>query len=247
MGNDLRNRVLIVDDEPDLREIIAFDFEAAGYVVDCAEDGLTAWKALSESKYDVVVSDIRMPNSDGVSLLKKVKSGGRGDVPVMVFITGYSDLSLDEAYHLGIDGFFSKPFDRRELVQNIKRLLTPPLERWKESANSEKNICIKKTYKNIDTAMKDGDLALGRGGLFLALQDNSGPVGTKVQLDLDFGESKIKGTGFIRWVRPKTTSTYKAGVGIEFLTLDSSSLQIINDLMEKMFSQNNSQAFIPRG
>jgi len=54
-------RILIVDDEPDLREILALDFEMAGYQVACAEDGKQALSMLEKEKFDAVISDVRMP------------------------------------------------------------------------------------------------------------------------------------------------------------------------------------------
>ena len=246
MSSEHKSRVLIVDDEPDLREIIAFDFEAAGYTVDCAEDGFTAWKALSEAKYDAVVSDVRMPNSDGISLLKKVKESGKSEEPVMVFVTGFTDLTVDEAFHLGIDGFFEKPFDRRELVRNIQRLLTPPLERWKKPIKKEKIFSVQMTFSTIEDAKKNSEFNLGRGGIFLACQKFTQPVGSRVNLDLDFDGSKIIGTGLVRWIRLKTSEDLKSGVGIEFESLDEPSLSLIGKLL-KANSQMNNKAFIPRG
>src|SRR5690242_4496861 len=102
--------VLVVDDEADLREIIAFDFEAAGYNVREAHNGSEALEIVKKESIDAVVSDIRMPVMGGLELLKNLRKLNSNPSPVVVFVSGYSDVTPEEAYHFGSEGIFAKPF-----------------------------------------------------------------------------------------------------------------------------------------
>ena len=78
----------------------------------------------------VILSDVRMPDGDGIELLEKVKEKNMF-LPVMMFITGFADITLEEAYEKGADAVFSKPFDRKALFEAVVRALQSMDERWK--------------------------------------------------------------------------------------------------------------------
>ena len=112
--------ILIVDDEPDLREILSFDFERMGYRVDTAAGGIEALAKFKENRYDLIITDIRMPQGDGLSLLKNLKL--LVDVPV-ICITGFSELSISSILEMGALGVFEKPFDRKKLHTAVFKVL----------------------------------------------------------------------------------------------------------------------------
>jgi DNA-binding NtrC family response regulator len=120
MSNDRRQtKVLIVEDDPDLRELLRLDFELAGYQATAAPSGKTALAALLATPAHVVVSDIRMPDGDGITLLKEVKA--RGIPSIVYLITGYADVSDRELLSMGCRGVFQKPFDIDALMTTIDR------------------------------------------------------------------------------------------------------------------------------
>src|SRR5262245_62156289 len=88
-----RLNVLVVDDEPDLREMVSFEFELKGHQVHSAENGSAAFDVFQKNPIDIVITDVRMPGGDGPELLDKVKSKNPA-VPV-IFITGFSDITLE--------------------------------------------------------------------------------------------------------------------------------------------------------
>jgi DNA-binding NtrC family response regulator len=109
--------VLIVDDEPDIVDAIGAVFEAQG----CrrilkASDGLSGFGAFLQHDVDLVVSDIRMPRSDGIELLKNIKRV-RPDFTGVYLMTGYSDARVDELLRLGARAVFKKPFDVDALLE----------------------------------------------------------------------------------------------------------------------------------
>ncbi len=115
-------RVLVVDDEEMIRENIGKFLERKGFEVLKAEDGLDAIKTLDGTKIDLVVSDVRMPNCDGIELLQNIQSQRNGRPP-LIFVTGYSSVSEEESIKMGALAVFSKPINRKELLAKINSAL----------------------------------------------------------------------------------------------------------------------------
>ena len=111
-------RVLIVDDEELLRDVLKETFEDAGYVVEEAGNGRVAFKMIQEHGYDCVVSDIRMPGGDGFELAQNIfqMSGVR---PKIFLVTGFSEVTLEKAHQFGVVDILEKPFDIRTLLQAV--------------------------------------------------------------------------------------------------------------------------------
>lgn len=113
-------KILVVDDDNDLRELIVQIFDSAEFETFAAKNGKEAIRIIEKTKLDVVLSDVRMPELDGVSLLKKIKEKS-SSLPVVFLITGYADLKPDEAKEMGAAGLVSKPFDRDKLMTAIEK------------------------------------------------------------------------------------------------------------------------------
>src|SRR5438874_4268118 len=115
--------VLIVDDDPRLREYVGVNLEMQGYLVreaGSAEEGL---RVLEESTPDLVLLDVMMPNVDGWEMLQRVQERhGVGAIPVIMF-SGKVDESAEEAAKRGAQGFIGKPFNPQELIDQTKQLL----------------------------------------------------------------------------------------------------------------------------
>ncbi len=115
--------VLVVDDEEIICEAIAFDLQRNGIQVLTAHNGKDAWETFSQHpNIDLVITDVRMPDGDGVNLLDKIRDYNK-QVPVVIFITGYKDISDQEAYNKGVNGILSKPFKIEELMEKIKKYI----------------------------------------------------------------------------------------------------------------------------
>jgi two-component system response regulator (stage 0 sporulation protein F) len=113
-----KRRLLVVDDENDLREVIAFDFNRKGYEVHTAEGGKEAWKKLNLLTVDLVITDIKMPEGDGIELLSLIKAKFP-QLPV-ICLTGFAELSQDEMIKLGATAVFEKPFERKKLHEAVE-------------------------------------------------------------------------------------------------------------------------------
>jgi len=114
--------ILCVDDEVDILELFRDEFIDLGFKVLEASNGIDAFKLFKENDIDCIVSDIRMPGGDGVSLVKNVKDEG-SNVPIFL-VTGFSDYSKEDLASLGINAVIFKPFDLDEVVQVITKTIT---------------------------------------------------------------------------------------------------------------------------
>jgi excisionase family DNA binding protein len=104
-----RPRVLVVDDEASIRDLLAKTLALAEYEVDVAADGRTALERMRMYPYDLLIADLRMPGMDGLTVIREAKRFQAG-LPVLI-ITGYSTESTAiEAVNLGVAGYLTKPF-----------------------------------------------------------------------------------------------------------------------------------------
>jgi excisionase family DNA binding protein len=104
-----RPRVLVADDEASIRDLLAKTLALAEYDVDLAPDGRTALDRLRIVPYDLLITDLKMPGVDGLTVIREARRL-RADLPVII-ITGFStEASAIEALNLGVSGYLTKPF-----------------------------------------------------------------------------------------------------------------------------------------
>ena len=104
-----RPRVLVVDDEASIRDLLAKTLALAEYDVDLAPDGRTALERLRLVPYDLLITDLKMPGIDGLAVIREARRL-KADIPVII-ITGFStEASAIEAVNLGVSGYLTKPF-----------------------------------------------------------------------------------------------------------------------------------------
>jgi excisionase family DNA binding protein len=104
-----RPRVLVVDDESAIRDLLSKTLALAEYDVDLAPDGRTALERLRIIPYDLLITDLKMPGIDGLTVIREARRL-KTDIPVII-ITGFStEASAIEAVNLGVSGYLTKPF-----------------------------------------------------------------------------------------------------------------------------------------
>lgn len=221
--------LLVVDDETDLRDIVASELEFMGAKVFQAENISNAQKILSENKIDLIVSDIRMPGGTGIDLLDVVKARNV-DVPPVILITGFADITNEDAFHKGAEALLNKPFKLDDLIKMVVRYTSPFQERFNEPVNGEKLITAK---------VEKSQVRFGRGGLAIEV-DTGGrkiDIGESVQFKFDCQDEHFEGQGVCRWLRQLDPGTNKAIIGLEFMNLEPNSLG--------QFVRVNSQQMVP--
>src|SRR5471032_226723 len=104
-----RQRVLVVDDEASIRDLLSKTLALAEYDVDVAPDGRSALERMRLYPYDLLIADLKMPGMDGLTVIREAKRY-KADLPVII-ITGFStESSAIEAVNLGVAGYLTKPF-----------------------------------------------------------------------------------------------------------------------------------------
>lgn len=132
--------VLLVEDNLDFREAVETSLSLEGFRPIVAENGRVALDLLKSNSIDIVLTDVQMPEMDGVELLKAIRS--QGSLPV-VLMTGISNImETAEAHRLGANDFIPKPFERAELVSVLNRALAGPARsELSAQADSEGRFC----------------------------------------------------------------------------------------------------------
>lgn len=128
-----RSHILVVDDEPQITRVLRTALSAQGYDIRVAHDGESALELMRDWRPDLVLTDLAMPNVDGVELCRRVRSGS--DVPIIVLSVREQEKSKIEALDAGADDYVTKPFSMQELLARIRANLrrapvrgeTPPV------------------------------------------------------------------------------------------------------------------------
>ena len=114
-------RVLVVDDEPQIRRFLRTSLDAHGYEVVEAEDGQSAIKRMTVEKPDVLVLDLGLPDMEGLDVIKRVREWS--DVPIIVLTARNREADKIEALDRGADDYLTKPFGMGELMARIRAAL----------------------------------------------------------------------------------------------------------------------------
>lgn len=115
-------KILVVDDEPKIREVIREYAEFSGYEVTEAEDGMSAIGLCKLNDYDLVIMDIMMPKLDGFSACKEIKK--IKDIPVIMLSARGGEYDKLFGFELGIDDYIVKPFSPKELIARVNAVLS---------------------------------------------------------------------------------------------------------------------------
>jgi two-component system KDP operon response regulator KdpE len=114
-------RILIVDDEPQITRVLRTSMQSHGYEVEVAPDGLQALKVFEQFAPDLVITDLSMPNMDGVELTKAIRN--LSDTPIIVLSVREQDAAKVLALDSGADDYVTKPFSTPELLARVRAQL----------------------------------------------------------------------------------------------------------------------------
>ncbi|MBW8781775.1 MAG: response regulator [Verrucomicrobia bacterium] len=125
LNSGSRQSVLVVDDEAGIRQVLSLVLESGGYQVSCAADGVEGFRILTERSFDLVITDMLMPGSDGFELLAAVKKIRPATRIIVVSGGGMSgvDYYLKMAKKLGAHAVLEKPFDSATLLSTVASVL----------------------------------------------------------------------------------------------------------------------------
>lgn len=127
--------ILLVDDEPDILEIVRYNLTSEGYTVETAENGLEAIAQAKKVKPQLIIMDVMMPKMDGIEACEKIRSIPELAETVITFLTARGeDYSQMAGFEAGADDYITKPIKPKILVSKVKALL----RRFKEDVEDEK-------------------------------------------------------------------------------------------------------------
>ena len=127
----MSEKILIVDDDPDMREALTIILESQGYEIVSAQDGIEALASLKAERPDLMILDLLMPKMDGFAVLKELHDGRWAEsreVPILILSSVREEASrrryeLETALELGIDDYIEKPVSPDTLLERVENLL----------------------------------------------------------------------------------------------------------------------------
>lgn len=224
--------LLIVDDEPDVLESLSDLFDSFGFSVDSATSGNKAWEKLQRKNYNLVLTDVRMADGNGMELAQKIRHKHPSN-PTLLLISGYTDSSLEDMFSLGVDGFFSKPFDSTAVRNAIQRSMLKPELRLTTPENTETpSTVIEKRGTSITSLESSKQVLFGRGGFYFSSASSRLKINSQIGFQIEITESPtvlFSGVGTIRWINSAEGAS-GAGIGIEINHMSSDHIKQYMDL-----------------
>ena len=238
--------VLIVDDEPDIVSLLGVILKKTKkYKVSGASDGKKALEFMSNDKtVDLVLADIKMPEMSGIELIEKIRELDV-EFPKVVFVTGFTDLPLEELYDYGACDFVAKPFDWEKIISTVEQCLKPKPVFNNEYNESDIKNTIETELESIEAAQAfSEDLKIGWGGFFVTTQ-HVFIVRDLVRFRITFngGEIKeLKGIGQIIWQKISESNDAPNLIGVKFFNIDNET----EDFVESFCRKQKVKAYIPK-
>ena len=120
--NDFQKRILSVDDDDEIRELLEFDVAQSGYFVDVAKDGLEGLNKALNNTYDLILLDVMMPKMNGFDVCKTIRQAKLA-IPILMLTAKGTIYDKTEGFDCGADDYLVKPFDIQEVLLRIRVLL----------------------------------------------------------------------------------------------------------------------------
>lgn len=116
--------ILVVEDNPDAREMVSFILSAEGFVVMTAEDGQQAIELVKDNPPDLIITDIQMPNLDGIEMIKRMRELFRSKPVPIVVMSGFGSGATQKALEAGANRSAAKPMQVDSLLKIVRQLLS---------------------------------------------------------------------------------------------------------------------------
>ncbi len=146
------NKILVVDDDPHIREVISFALEKANMSVTLANDGKQALDSFNYSPVDLIVLDINMPEMDGLECCREIRKSS--EVPILFLSSRDDEIDRILGLEIGGDDYVTKPFSPRELVARV-------------------NVILKRTLLSASNKSNDSEIQLSHGRLQLDTEQHA--------------------------------------------------------------------------
>lgn len=186
-------KILVVDDEEHIQELIKFNLEKNGYKVSCANNGIDAIKLAKEQLPQLMLLDLMLPGMDGLDVCKEIrKDSSMSNMPIIMITAKGEEIDKIIGLELGADDYITKPFSVRELVARIKAILRRSTMQVIEKTFNVGNLAIDFGKHEVIKGENKVDLTLKEFELLEILIKNKGRVMTR-----DFLLDKIWGYEYL--------------------------------------------------
>ncbi|MDE6500562.1 MAG: response regulator transcription factor [Ruminococcus sp.] len=204
-------KLLVVEDERDLNEIIAKELSVNGYVVDSCYDGEEAYEYLSLGEYDGAILDVMLPKLNGFDLLERIRNNGI-QIPVLFLTARDSKKDIIRGLDSGADDYISKPFDFDELLARIRVMLRKKVE-TRENIYRCGELIVNCNDYTVFRKDKPISLSAKEFQLLLYLVRNKGLVVTREQIENNLWHLDSENCSniidvYIRYLRKKIDDGY---------------------------------------
>lgn len=239
-------KILVVDDEEGIRDLIVSELEFCGAQCMEANNGLDAFELYRKENFDAVVSDVRMPNGDGLVFLNKIKDHNL-PVKVIIFMTGFSEVPAEEIYDLGVEAIISKPFRLDHMVSTLEMAMVSPRVVWRRDPRIVSVMNISVTIKNQPAPLMAKTFNIGRGGMFVQMTQPFPSLKETVHFKMEYKNdagtaNSITGEMIVRWVRKEPMDNMPPGFGGEFVNMTTEAMDEIAGVAGLV----KSRGFIPK-
>ncbi|WGL59161.1 response regulator [Pigmentibacter sp. JX0631] len=226
--------ILVVDDEPDLREMLVSELQTLEAKTLEAGNGKEGIKIVKNEKIDLIISDIRMPGGNGIDLLDETKKLNLLK-PKFLFITAFSDFTREEIHAHGAEGLVSKPFDLPSLIENLEWLCTDLKTKYLKKPVQPTSTRLQVSANNAN------EFILGRGGALMYTGTKLLEAAEFVEFEIQFPDgTKVTGNGEVLWNgNVQDGENYCAGIEFKYFTPDCLDYAI------KLIESCKSIAYVP--
>ena len=206
-----KTRILVVDDEPNIREVVDLYLRREGYNVEIAGDGIAALQAIERQRPDLIVLDLMLPKLDGLQLTRALREADY-NIPIIMLTAKTKETDRIAGLDLGADDYVTKPFSPKELVARVKAVLRrvnvkPPVDSQAQPVSAG-DITINPAARQVVTQQGEVSLTAKEFDLLWFFIKHPGQVFTRDQL-LDnvwgfdfFGDASVV-TVYVRRLREK--------------------------------------------
>lgn len=151
----MKAKILVVDDEQDLLELVSYNLQKEGFSIEVSHNGEDALKKIKSDRFDLLLLDLMLPGMQGMELCRTLKSNtDTSSIPIIMLTAKSEEFDKVLGLEMGADDYITKPFSPRELIARVKAVL----RRTQEMPEKEKIISIGDLEINTDTyqVMKNG-------------------------------------------------------------------------------------------
>lgn len=178
-------RILVVDDEPDILELVGYNLTKEGFEVELAKDGADAFEKITKNRYDLLILDLMLPLMSGLDICKAMKRDMKLEkIPIIMLTAKADEVDRVIGLELGADDYVTKPFSPRELIARVKAVLRRMRKEEKAALNiiMAGDITLDLTRYAVFVGEKEVEISATEFKLLEFLMKNKGKVFTREKL-----------------------------------------------------------------